>query len=103
MVTITLKEKDSGGKEIVSQTTVPQYTEFVFPECKNAPDGYEFVCWKQVYSDGYTSIYSYAPGDTESSLEATYEAIYLPLTETAYIAADGTEQTVRAKVLDDSY
>ena len=103
MVTITLKEKDSSGKEIVSQTTVPQYTEFVFPECKNAPDGYEFVCWKQVYSDGYTSIYSYAPGDTESSLEATYEAIYLPLAETAYIAADGTEQTVRAKVLDDSY
>ena len=96
-VTVSFIEKDSKGKEIRKDLSLIKGVEYTFPECENVPDGTEFICWREGISANYI------PGETYLASAGSYEAVYLPLSDTKYIAADGTEQTVRAKVLDGTY
>ena len=97
MVTVSFNEKDSSGNIITKNLTVPKHTEFTYPECENVPNGMEFVCWRLGPNDNFI------PGETGIPNQETYEAVYLPVQNTSYIAADGKERTVKARVLDGTY
>ncbi len=100
LTTLTFVERDNNG-EIRTELAVPDQSDYPCPECTKAPDGYEFVCWKRVSGDYYV------PGEKVDGVGegTTMEALYLPLIDTKYIDANGTEQTVKARRLnkDDVY
>ena len=92
---MTIEQKDSDGSVMTEQTTAPLHTNFTLPECTSAPDGKAFVCWRdQIHMD------CYAPGETVMLQNTTFEAIYMTLEETPFIDADGSQQTVPARVFD---
>ena len=95
LATMTIEQKDSDGSVMTEQTTAPLHTDFTLPECTSAPDGKAFVCWRdKIHMD------CYAPGETVMLENTTFEAIYMTLEETPFIDADGSQQTVPARVFD---
>ena len=95
LATMTIEQKDSNGSVMTEQTTAPLHTDFTLPECTSAPDGKAFVCWRDK-----NHMDCYAPGETVMLENTTFEAIYMTLEETPFIDADGSQQTVPARVFD---
>ena len=90
-------EQNSAG--IISRVLrVPGSSYITAPECTNAPDGYEFICW----SDNRGEYYE--PGDQIKTWESDAEvlAIYYPVSEVSYIAANGEEKTVLARRIQNT-
>ena len=91
---IAFVEQDSGGNSITSKVSGPVGGTIQAPASTHAPEGMAFVCWKE---------YDYYVGTGEpvgvSNRERTFEAVYLPVTQTTYIDSDGSEKTVTARRL----
>ena len=93
-------ERDNDG-EVVTEVTVPKNSYYTVPECTVAPDGMEFVSWRP---SAWASSWSWQPGDEveigNSRLDV--EAVYLRVIDVPYIAENGSEQTVKARVIDQN-
>ncbi|MBR0414120.1 MAG: hypothetical protein IJI67_03505 [Clostridia bacterium] len=94
MSDITFVEQDAGGNAVTSKVTGPVSGTIQAPAATHAPEGMEFVCWKE---------YSYYVGAGEpigvSGRARTFEAVYLPVTQATYIDSEGNEKSVTARRL----
>ena len=92
---ITFVEQDANGNQVTFKQSGPVSGTIKAPVSTHAPAGMEFVCWSE-----YGTYYAGA-GETigVSNQERTFEAVYLPVTQTTYIDRDGAEKTVTARRL----
>ena len=95
MQEITFVEQDTSGNQVTSKVKGPVSGTIKAPASTHAPEGMEFVCWSE------SGTYYVGAGEDigVSNRERTFEAVYLPVTQTTYIDRDGVEKTVSARRL----